>query len=317
MPSIKTYFVTLQDGSRIGPFSYKGLALQHKSGKIGNDDLVWTEEAPEGVPFHALVKQEDGNREPQRKKATLPPKKERPKAVLPPPKNNPGQTDKTDRDDFDSYLNASDQNTVDGNIPSLMGRCTFFCIVVFMALILIVLHAYMAGRIDNTIVFESDVFPALEQYREYSGILFTFIYSLLGIGAIVFFIWLYRAASNAFTLTNGRFAIPPSAMIITWFIPFYNLLAVYYQSRSLFNASSDPTAPSYRKFRPLIVLWLCLAFFSLPALLPLGDGDSDSIESAREFLDITVELDWVLIASLLSTMLFVYTVSSRQRKHMV
>lgn len=75
------------------------------------------------------------------------------------------------------------------------------------------------------------------------------------IGAIVFFVWLYRAVANAHALGARGFSSSPVMAIVWYFIPLGNLFMPYLTMRDTWKASTNPRDWEAADGSPAIGLW--------------------------------------------------------------
>lgn len=312
-PAISTYTVTQPDGTRLGPFSLKGLRMQHTKGAIADTDLVDIDgQEGRGIPLASILSGETANSEPSRSKTTLPPAKPRSKPQLPPKKERSGDETLPAEDSLfgppgpDGYGPAP-------SIPSPMGRAIVCSFLTAMLLILLLLRAYITSSISGSLILEVDLHSRLADFRDMEGLLSGFLITITVLTGLSFLFWLYRAASNAFELTEGRFSIPPSSLIISWFIPVYNLWAVYSQTRYLVNASIDPSGETLRRHRPGVMLWWALCLAAIICSILAQEPAISTIDQAKAWFDWRIWGDILSAVALIATILLVLSISARQK----
>lgn len=313
-PRINTYTVTRSDGTLMGPYSLKGLKLQHGKGIIAGTDLVHcdgTQNAPHTVAD--LLAGPSRPDAPAKPKTALPPAKARSKAALPPKKERPAEGHVPSDDDL--LFGAPEESSYSPAtaIPSLTGRSLVFLLLSGMILILLFLHAYITSSISESLMLEADLHSRLADFRDMDGMLGGFLLTLSLLSVLSFLFWLYRAASNAFDLTGGRFSVPPSTVLISCFIPVYNLWAVYSQTRYIVNASTDPSGETLRRHRPAILLWWLTCLGALTYRLLMHEPAISDIQQAKSWFEHHIYGDIFSALALTATMLLVLAVSASQK----
>lgn len=329
MPQIKTYTVIRPDGSKLGPFSLKGLLLQYHKGNIRLHDMVESEDEGESLPLEhyldtSIETTEEKEATPSQEQTKPPAQKEpgRRKTPLPPLKektDRPAPADQSPANNGNSPHSAGTFQPTELFPPTRQLRGERASMALYMAaaitIILSILHLSLAIGAKSEIVYPEDVQDVMFNFNNSSQTIDIFYITGIIALAFCFFCWLPPASENARVITRKRYQRSKASIILAFIIPVINIWEGYAQMRSLLNASLNPEKDNYRQQRLSVAVWwllfwTTLAYNAFRLSSFSGDGDLDS---TLLFLTKTVNTDLLVSCFVLLTAFLVYQINVAQR----